>query len=141
LGSYEYTNAPGGIVNGITAGRKDPLGIDFDVPYAVTGADDDWRWSEQWLPHATWYLLAVAAGEGAHRPPDGRVVIAYVFAQDELIDPATIAAHKLTHINYAFANVKDGQVVEGFARDAENYRMLTGLRRGNPHLKVLVSVG
>jgi hypothetical protein len=28
----------------------------------VTGADNDWRWQEQWLPHNTWYLLAVAAG-------------------------------------------------------------------------------
>jgi hypothetical protein len=28
----------------------------------VTGADHDWRWAEQWLPHATWYMLAVAAG-------------------------------------------------------------------------------
>ncbi|HEU0107517.1 MAG TPA: glycoside hydrolase family 9 protein, partial [Vicinamibacteria bacterium] len=110
LGSFEYTNAPGGIVNGITAGFADPQGIDFNLPHTTTGGDNDWRWGEQWLPHATWYLLAVAAGEGPSRPADGRVIIGYVFAQDRVLDPAAIAAEKLTHINYAFANIKDGRV-------------------------------
>ena len=63
FGSYEYTNAPGGIVNGITAGFTDPQGIDFNLPHTVTGGDNDWRWGEQWLPHATWYLLAVGRGK------------------------------------------------------------------------------
>ncbi len=139
--SFEYTNAPGGIVNGITAGFRDPQGIDFNLPHRVTGADHDWRWGEQWLPHATWYLLAVAAGEPPHRPADGRVVIAYVFAEEQAIDPATIAAERLTHINYAFANIKDGKVVEGFAKDGDNLKVLTGLRARNPRLKVMVSVG
>jgi GH18 family chitinase len=141
LGSFEYTNAPGGIVNGITAGFTDAQGIDFNLPHTVTGGDNDWRWGEQWLPHATWYLLALAAGEGPSRPSDGRVIIGYVFAQDRVLDPTTIAAEKLTHINYAFANLKDGRVVEGFAHDDENYRVLTSLRQRNPNLKILVSVG
>jgi hypothetical protein len=58
--SYEYNNAPGGICNGITGGRANPDDIDFNVGYAVTGKDEDWRWSEQWLPHAAWYLYAVS---------------------------------------------------------------------------------
>lgn len=61
--SYEYTPAPGGIVNGITGGYKNPDDIDFNLPFAVTGRDEDWRWGEQWLPHASWYLLAVAVKE------------------------------------------------------------------------------
>ncbi len=60
--SYEYTNAPGGISNGITGGIADELDIDYNLGYAQTGKDDDWRWTEQWLPHAAWYLLAVACG-------------------------------------------------------------------------------
>ena len=60
--SWAFTNAPGGISNGITGGFKDENDIDFLVPYRVTGADNDWRWGEQWLPHASWYLLAVASG-------------------------------------------------------------------------------
>jgi hypothetical protein len=60
--SYEYNNAPGGICNGVTGGRTNADDIDFNVGFAVTGKDEDWRWSEQWLPHASWFLLAVAAG-------------------------------------------------------------------------------
>jgi hypothetical protein len=60
--SYEYTNAPGGISNGITAGYRDEEDIDFNLHFAETGKDDDWRWGEQWLPHAAWFLLAVALG-------------------------------------------------------------------------------
>ena len=58
--SYAYTNAPGAIINGITSGLTDEDGIAFDLGYAQTGKDDDWRWTEQWLPHDAWYLLAVS---------------------------------------------------------------------------------
>jgi hypothetical protein len=60
--SYEYMNAPGGISNGITAGYTDEADIDYNLHFAVTGKDDDWRWTEQWLPHASWFLFAVALG-------------------------------------------------------------------------------
>jgi hypothetical protein len=58
--SYKYTGAPGGIMNGITAGLDNEDGIAFNLGYAVTGKDEDWRWTEQWLPHAAWYLYAVS---------------------------------------------------------------------------------
>ena len=58
--SYKYTEAPGGIVNGITSGLDNEDGIAFNLGYAVTGKDEDWRWTEQWLPHAAWYLYAVS---------------------------------------------------------------------------------
>jgi hypothetical protein len=61
--SPEYTNAPGGICNGITGGYTDESDIDFGLRYAQTGKDDDWRWAEQWLPHAAWYLLAISIGD------------------------------------------------------------------------------
>ena len=59
-GSYEYKGNPGGIVNGITAGMDSYEDIDFEKGYAVTKKDDDWRWLEQWLPHASWYMYAVS---------------------------------------------------------------------------------
>jgi chitinase len=34
-----------------------------------------------------------------------------------------------------------GKVVKGSPRDAENLKVLTGLRSYHPHLKVLISVG
>jgi len=58
--SYKYTNAPGAIINGITAAYDDEDGIAFNQGYAATGKDDDWRWTEQWLPHAAWYLYAIS---------------------------------------------------------------------------------
>jgi chitinase len=74
-------------------------------------------------------------------PATAPVIIGYLFPGDELIVPSEIAADKLTHINYAFADIKDGRVVEGFARDAENFKLLTELRRQHPHLQILISVG
>src|SRR5882757_2304870 len=68
-------------------------------------------------------------------------IIAYVFPQDRVLAPGEIAARKVTRINYAFANIKDGEIVEGFAHDAENFAILDSLKRENPSLKVLVSVG
>ena len=82
-----------------------------------------------------------STGAGMETVGTRPAVIGYLFPQDRLLDAAQIAADKLTHINYAFANVRDGQVVEGFARDAENFKVLAALRRSHPHLKVLVSVG
>ena len=140
FGSWQYRSTPGGIVNGITSGFQDEHNIDFNLASSVTGQDSDWRWAEQWLPHAAWYLLAAAAGEtGA--PAPGKVVIAYVFNKDQALTPDEIAPEKLTHINYAFANIVNGEMVEGFAHDAENFRTLNALKAKNPKLKVLVSVG
>ena len=89
------------------------------------------------------FSILVAAGPAAAAPaPAPRpAVIAYVFPRDRVLDPLEIRAEKLTHVNFAFANVVGGRVVEGGPLDAENLRALTGLRRDHPHLKVLVSVG
>ncbi len=57
---YKYTSAPGAVINGITAASKDEDGIAFNEGFAVTGKDEDWRWTEEWLPHAAWYLYAVS---------------------------------------------------------------------------------
>jgi Glycosyl hydrolase family 9/Cellulase N-terminal ig-like domain len=66
--SWEFTNAPGGISNGITAGFKDEEGIDYNLTYHQTGADNDWRWQEQWLPHGAWYIFAVSAHDESGKP-------------------------------------------------------------------------
>jgi chitinase len=102
------------------------------------------------------FATFVLAGVLVTAPPSGRglvaevvatlgvpspVIIGYVFPRDELIVPSDIAAGKLTHINYAFADVKDGRVVEGFPRDADNLKLLVALRRQHPHLQILISVG
>ncbi|WP_408009957.1 glycoside hydrolase family 18 protein [Pseudalkalibacillus sp. A8] len=72
-------------------------------------------------------------------------------------DVADIDASKLTHINYAFANIsKDGKIAVGdpwvdienpYPGDTEsqaikgNFNQLNKLKKQHPHLKTLVSVG
>lgn len=54
-------NAPGGICNGITSGFEDERDIAFlPVPQA-TDPEQNWRWSEQWIPHGAWFTLALAS--------------------------------------------------------------------------------
>ncbi len=50
----------GGIANGITGKNADGSGIQF-AGSSANACWDDWRWTEQWLPHAAWYLVAVTA--------------------------------------------------------------------------------
>jgi chitinase len=68
-------------------------------------------------------------------------VIAYVFPQDRVLGPEEVNVSQLTRINYAFANIKNGEIVEGFPHDAENFAILNQLKRTNPSLKILISVG
>ncbi|MES2777725.1 MAG: ThuA domain-containing protein [Bacteroidota bacterium] len=56
---FGHGSQKGGISNGITGkeGNGDGTGIDFKIH-----ADgNEWRWTEQWLPHAAWFLQAVTA--------------------------------------------------------------------------------
>lgn len=88
-------------------------------------------------------LLSLLPGMlvAASLPTPKDQIIAYVFVKDRPIQPDEIAAHKLTRINYAFANLQGGRVVEGFAHDRENFAVLNDLKKQNPALAVLVSVG
>jgi predicted alpha-1,2-mannosidase len=57
--NYGHGSEKGGISNGITGkkGNGDGSGIDFKT------SDDgnEWRWTEQWIPHAAWFLQAITA--------------------------------------------------------------------------------
>jgi len=80
-------------------------------------------------------LCAASAG------PAAPMVVGYVFPQNSALQPGEIDALSLTRINYAFANIENGRIVTGFAEDAKNFSFLTALKRQNPSLTVLVSVG
>ncbi|TFF40730.1 glycoside hydrolase family 9 protein [Mucilaginibacter psychrotolerans] len=66
--NYGHGSERGGISNGVTGrdGSPDGSGIDFKQQ----AAGNEWRWTEQWIPHAAWFLQAVAAmaqPEGANK--------------------------------------------------------------------------
>lgn len=71
---------------------------------------------------------------------DGLLSVAYVLPSSRLHIP-DIAAEKLTHILFAFANVKDHKVVLERENDALHLSQLIALKEKNPSLKVILSVG
>lgn len=74
--------------------------------------------------------------------PGKPVVIGYVAGYKGLIDPATIDAGKLTHINYAFVDIRDGKAwLDKEQTDTANFRLLNGLKQRNPSLQILISIG
>ncbi|MHB2009837.1 MAG: glycosyl hydrolase family 18 protein, partial [Acidobacteriaceae bacterium] len=89
-------------------------------------------------------LLALALGAlsfPAQANSKKFVIAAYVFPRNMLLTADQVAANKLTRINFAFANIDKGRIVEGDPSDAANLATLVGLKKENPDLTVLVSVG
>lgn len=64
-------NPPGGICNGFTSGVEDEEDIAYQPDPYGQSPGWSWRWKEQWLPHSTWLVLALAgeavAMDGAAR--------------------------------------------------------------------------
>jgi chitinase len=86
-------------------------------------------------------IMCSSASFAATREAAPPQIIAYVFPQNSVVQPGEIAARKLTRINYAFANIQNGLMVNGFPTDAANFTALNALKPQNPSLKILVSVG
>lgn len=57
--NYGHGSEKGGISNGITGkdGNGDGSGIDFKME----DNGNEWRWTEQWIPHSAWFLQAITA--------------------------------------------------------------------------------
>ncbi|RAJ98126.1 chitinase [Larkinella arboricola] len=70
------------------------------------------------------------------------IVLAYVGGFRGLVDTDQIMAEKLTHINYAFVDVKNNRAwLHSLATDTTNFRRLNSLKKRNPDLKILISIG
>lgn len=91
-------------------------------------------------------ILLIASSCGPAATSKDYMVVAYVAGFRDF-DFSKIDASKLTHINYAFANIIDGEVMFGSERidntemNEEDIKSLVALKEVNPDLKVLVSVG
>jgi chitinase len=70
------------------------------------------------------------------------VIIGYVGGYRGLIPTDSIDVWRLSHINYAFVDIKDNRAwLHNEATDTINLRKLSELKRINPELKVLISIG
>lgn len=82
------------------------------------------------------------SGKDEEGKSGNRVIIAYVGGYKGLVDINKISPNKITHINYAFVDVKDGKAfLTNEATDTVNFRKLNDLKRQNPSLKILISIG
>lgn len=74
---------------------------------------------------------------GKVQPP--LAVIAYYAGQAAQVD--SFAAEKLTHIIFSFCHLKGNQLAVDNARDTLTIQRLVALKKRNPQLKVLLSLG
>jgi chitinase len=87
-------------------------------------------------------LLLNTADTAVGQPAKSYIVNGYVGGFRGLVDTDQIDAKKLTHINYAFVNVQDSlAVLTNLITDSTNFRKLNGLKRINPELKIVISIG
>lgn len=79
---------------------------------------------------------------GAIAQQKNYMVIGYVGAFGKPLNVKAISARKLTHINYAFVNCRDSLAcLDNPKNDTANFRALNQLKKDNPDLKVLISIG
>lgn len=92
------------------------------------------------------FLALIAASCGSRPTSSDYMVVGYV-AGYRNFDFSKIDASGLTHINYAFANVVNGEVmfgsegIDNTEMNAGDISALNSLKKINPDLKILVSVG
>jgi chitinase len=87
------------------------------------------------------FLIMCCSNSNSIKQNSQKYIVGYLFMKDSLLNGNDIAAKKLTHINYAFANIKDGKISQGFKNDLENFRILNQAKERNPNLKILISIG
>ena len=82
------------------------------------------------------FLSAVLTLKGASVTSRDRVVVAYVTSWSSVIPDPFV----MTHVNYAFGHVSDS--FDGVRIDnPERLKRLAGLKKVNPDLKVMLSIG
>jgi hypothetical protein len=57
--NFGHGSGRGGVSNGITGREGNADGSGIDLKFHDDG--NEWRWTEQWIPHSAWFLQAVTA--------------------------------------------------------------------------------
>ncbi|WCT13534.1 glycoside hydrolase family 18 protein [Mucilaginibacter jinjuensis] len=88
------------------------------------------------------FVTAIVFTSKAQSAKNKYVVIGYVGGYKGLYDTTMVDARKLTHINYAFVDLQDNRAYLRHRRtDTTNLQNLVKLKKINPDLKVLISIG
>jgi len=120
---------------------KIQLNSNFSHRYKQTA----FAWERQKSSVLTFFLLFfyTFTVNAMNKPPMNKhVVIGYIAGYAGLIDIKMIKPEKLTHLNYAFANIKNNRIsLSNAGTDTVNLKNLNTLKIKNPNLKILVSVG
>ncbi len=95
---------------------------------------------------AIWLACFMNACNNSKTGNSPYMVVAYIAGFRDF-DFNSIDASKLTHINYAFANILNGEVkfdtsgIDNSDLKSEDISVLNNLKKVNPQLKILISVG
>jgi chitinase len=89
------------------------------------------------------FLIAISLLNNSSAQNKNKFIVnGYVGGYRGLVNVEDIDAQKLTHINYAFVNVKDSAAfLTNLKTDSTNFRKLNELKKINPDLKILISIG
>jgi chitinase len=88
------------------------------------------------------YVLLIIAPSHRMKNKTKPVIIGYVGGFRGLIAADSIDVWRLSHINYAFIDIKDNRAwLHNEATDTVNLRKLSELKKINPDLKILISIG
>ena len=93
------------------------------------------------------FLLFITQSSSFEKPKEPpasqkKIIVGYVPGFRGILDQLSIDANKLTHINYAFVDVRDSMAwLSNLETDTVNFRILNKLKEVNPDLKILISIG
>ncbi|TYS57577.1 glycoside hydrolase family 18 protein [Sutcliffiella horikoshii] len=129
------------------------IGEKTEAPYTINWSTDPWVENGEQILKVVVYDTAGQKAEATKKvtvenklePEADYKMIGYYAGWSSYsgYNVSRIDASKLTHINYAFANIsEDGEIIVGDpASDYENFKQMLQLKKRHPHLKTMISVG
>jgi len=85
------------------------------------------------------FVFIIVTSSSFAQSPNKFTVTAYYFGSPERVD--SIPAEKLTHIIFSFCHLKGNTLQVDDSRDAATITNLVALKKKNPQLKILLSLG